>query len=326
MHAYIWDLDRTYLATDIRSVRGMVRAAFEQASDKRTIPGAPELLRVLLEHDPAASATVVSGSPTQLRAVLEEKLRLDGITFESLILKDNLRNLRRGRLRALRGQVGYKLPQLLAQRLTRPVQATESLFGDDAEVDALIYTVYAEVIAGRVGEAELAVLLREGGAYDDQVEHAVRSLQRLRPADAVRDIFIHVDRALPLSLFALLGRRVHVVFSWFQAALVLFAAGRLSPAGVDGVIRACVHDDQLSREELTALLQDAVRRALITAEVALEATSLCPALAPHAERIGRALQQLGATPDHQPPPAERDWIGFLRHAESDALAGREQRR
>ena len=40
VHVYRWDLDRTYLDTDIRSVRGMVRAALEQASEKRTIPGA----------------------------------------------------------------------------------------------------------------------------------------------------------------------------------------------------------------------------------------------------------------------------------------------
>ncbi len=51
-----------------------------------------------------------------MRAVLEEKLKLDGVEWDELVLKDNVRNLLRGRFRALRGQVGYKLPVLLESR------------------------------------------------------------------------------------------------------------------------------------------------------------------------------------------------------------------
>jgi hypothetical protein len=55
-----------------------------------------------------------------MRAVLTEKLKLDGVEFDELVLKDNLRNLVRGRFKALRGQVGYKLPVLLESRAQRP--------------------------------------------------------------------------------------------------------------------------------------------------------------------------------------------------------------
>src|SRR5690606_14012409 len=114
---YRWDLDRTYLDTDITSVRGMVRAALEPAAEKRTIPGAGALLRGLITTDPACRVSVISGSPTQMREVLAEKLARDGVRVDQLVLKDNLGNLRRGRFRAIRGQVGYKLPQLFQLRI-----------------------------------------------------------------------------------------------------------------------------------------------------------------------------------------------------------------
>jgi hypothetical protein len=260
-------LDRTYLDTDIQSVRGMVRAALEPAHAKRNIPGADALLRGITQHDATATVAILSGSPLQLRPVLEEKLALDGVRFDTFVLKDNLGNLRRGRFKALRGQLGYKLPHLLADRLTRPAQAQEYLFGDDAEVDALVYALYASILDGDVDEAALGEIMGAGGAYEDQIAHARRSLRALRAArpapGAVRRIFIHVDRGLPLARFALLGREINVVFSWFQAALALWEDGRLSADGVVAVARRCEEGPPHGPRTLVALVQDAVRRGLV---------------------------------------------------------------
>src|SRR6187551_2237479 len=139
MRVYRWDLDKTYLQTDIDSMRGLLRSAVEPARSKRAVPGAAALLRELARERPGWRPRVVilSGSPTQMRSVLEEKLRMDGVRFDEFILKDNLGNLKRGRLRAVRGQFGYKLPQLLAGRVGLGAAVRETLFGDDAEVDAL---------------------------------------------------------------------------------------------------------------------------------------------------------------------------------------------
>ena len=264
MHVYRWDLDRTYLDTDIDSVRSMIRHAFEPASRKRCIPGAPALLRALIQADGSARVAIVSGSPTQLRAVLEEKLALDGIRFDSLVLKDNLANLRRGRLRAVKEQVGYKLPKLLRQRVGLGPAVRETLFGDDSEVDALVYAVYADAVAGRVGEDELARVMEVAGAYDDAVQEAVGALRQIEPTDAVEDIFIHAERGTPLRRFHLLGPRVVPVFSWFQAALILWTRHRLPPAGVLDVARATVDDGGLSDQAMAGLVQDLVRRGLVT--------------------------------------------------------------
>jgi len=309
VHTFIWDLDRTYLQTDIRSVRGLVRSALETAADKRTVPGADALLRALVDHDPDAAVTVVSGSPVQMREVLEEKLALDGVRVDRLVLKDNLRNITRGRFRAVRGQLGYKLPSLLAHRLGQPAAARESLFGDDAEVDALIYALYAEVLGDRVHEDEMVRVMLAGGAYEDQIDHAIRSLRRLERADAVDGIFIRVDEGVPLSTYEALSRRVDVVFDWFQAALVLHARERLSPESVIAVAAASTSAHPWGLHALPGWCQDAVRRGLVAPD-SLHDVLHHDALAPIRDRAAHAVARV---PSRSAPRSadEPDWEGFL---------------
>ncbi|MDP2306575.1 MAG: hypothetical protein Q8P18_11180 [Pseudomonadota bacterium] len=237
MQVYRWDLDKTYLQTDIDSVRGLVRSAIEPASAKRAVPGAPALLRELARERPGwrPRIFILSGSPTQMRPVLEQKLRMDGVRFDEFVLKDNLGNLRKGRIRAVRGQFGYKLPQLLRARVGLGAAVRESLFGDDAEVDALVYSVYADAIAGRIGPTELSRLLAASGAYPDHIVEALSALRRVSHADAVDRIFIRLDRGRPITLFEPLGSRIVPVRSWFEAALTLYGSGELSSVGVERV-------------------------------------------------------------------------------------------
>lgn len=315
MHVYHWDLDRTYLDTDIHSVRGMVRAAFEHASSKRNIPGAAALLRGLIEHDPTCRVSIISGSPKQMRDVLAEKLALDGVRFDSLVLKDSLAHLRRGRFRAIRGQIGYKLPQLLKTRVGFGKGVQESLFGDDTEVDALVYTLYAEAVAGRVTRDEVARIMEAGGAYSDSIESALRSLRRIGRADAVEDIFIHAERGLPLTRYRLLGPRVIPVFSWFQAALVLWRRRRLEARAVVDVANECMTGARLNETALASLVQDLVRRRRLEEEDVERLLEEAAGLAPVAAMVREAMRRLGpppATPTYADPP---DFLAFLRAAE-----------
>jgi hypothetical protein len=311
---YHWDLDRTYLDTDIHSVRGMVRAAFEHASSKRNIPGAAALLRGLIERDPTCRVSIISGSPRQMRDVLAEKLALDGVRFDSMVLKDSLRHLRKGRFRAIKGQVGYKLPQLLKTRVGFGKGVRESLFGDDTEVDALVYTLYAEAIAGRVNRDEVARIMEAGGAYTESVESALRSLRRIGRADAVEDIFIHAERGLPLRRYHLLGPRVIPVFSWFQAALVLWKRGRLEARAVVSVANECMTGASLDERSLASLVQDLVRRRRLEETDVERLMEEATGIQPVAPLVREALQRLGplpAAPEYTDPP---DFLAFLRAA------------
>ncbi len=154
-HVYRWDLDKTYLRTDFDTLRELVRTAMQKAEDKVNVPGTAALMREL--KSPSTRVCIVSGSPKQMRRVIEDKLRLDVVKWDELVLKDNMSNLMRGRFRALRNQVGYKLPILLESRIALGADVPETLFGDDAEADAFVYSLYGDILAGRVSED----LLRE---------------------------------------------------------------------------------------------------------------------------------------------------------------------
>jgi hypothetical protein len=312
VHIFRWDLDRTYLATDIHSMRGLLRTAFESAGDKRNIPGSAALMRAQKAADPRARIHVLSGSPTQLRAVLSEKLVLDGVALDHMVLKDNLGNLRRGRLSAVRGQLGYKLPALLAERAGLPTDSRETLFGDDSEADAVIYAAYAAAVAGDLDEAGLVALLRAGDVYPDAIAVAREALGRIPRGPVVDGIFIHLDERSPPGRFEALD--VIPIFSWFQAAVVLWARERVTTAGLVDVARSCTVEGRLSGLGLAGLLQDVVRRGYATPDTAhaLLRLDAFEALRTPGER---ALRQLG-------PPAPRarrgavDWVAALRRARS----------
>ena len=257
MRVYRWDLDKTYLLTDFDSVRGLLRSAVEPAWRKKAVPGATVLLRELSREGPGwrPRVHIVSGSPTQMRDRLVEKLRIDGIRYDSLVLKDNLGNLRRGRLRAVRGQFGYKLPELVGGRVGLGAAVRETLFGDDAEIDAIVYSVYADAIAGRLGPVELARVLEAGGAYGDDIVATLAATRRVAMADAVDRIFIRLDKGRPIEDFLPLGTRVVPVRTWYAAALVLASASELPSEVLPRVLAASALSDGEALVELGDVLQ-----------------------------------------------------------------------
>jgi hypothetical protein len=265
VHVFRWDLDKTYLQTDFGSIRGLVRTATEPAHAKRAVPGAAALVRQL-GAQPGVRIAILSGSPRQLREVLEEKLALDGVVFDSLTLKDSLGHLRRGRLKAITGQLGYKLTALLEARRETEAGTTETLFGDDAEADALVYSVYADAISGRVSPADVARIMEDGGAYPDQIDAALEALSGMPHSTAVDRIFIRLDRGVPVSRFASLGTRVVPVHSWWQGALVLAELGHLSWSGLQPVLETVMWGEGLGVWEIAGLTQDMVRRGHLGAE------------------------------------------------------------
>ncbi len=276
-HVFRWDLDKTYLRTDFDSFRDLVKSAFEKAIDKRAVPGAPALLRALKQAGGATHRVcIISGSPEQMRAVLAAKLKIDGVEFDELVLKDNLGNLMRGRFRALRAQVPYKLPALLASRVALMKAggeaANETLFGDDAESDALIYSLYADLTAGRLTRRDMIEILDAAEAYDDQRETTLALCQELsagaRDRDVVQRILIHLDRRSPTGGFDRFGGRLVPIFNYFQAALLLHSDRLLAAADVIGVAREMLASGEYTLAQLANSLQDLLRRGHLRRDVA----------------------------------------------------------
>ena len=240
-HIARWDLDKTYLRTEFDSLRDLVKTALERPDQKRTNPGASTLLREMVRA--GIRVHILSGSPEQMRKNLEDKLRLDGITWDSFTLKPNLQNLLRLRFRAVRDQLGYKLPALLRARAAladhgeAPATIRETLFGDDAEADAYVYSLYADLLAGRIGEDVVMRVLQRGRVYEDVVAESLGAARTIERADVVERILIHLERQTPPDEFRPYGPRVVPFYNYLQAAFVLQEDGRL---GADGVLRVAV--------------------------------------------------------------------------------------
>jgi hypothetical protein len=263
-HVYRWDLDKTYLKTEFDTLKDLLRSAFEGAEAKRAVPGAAALLRELRAGG-RARICFISGSPRQMRRVLTQKLRLDGVEFDEFILKPNLRNMLTGRWAAMREQVGYKLPALLAGRAGLPADVRETCFGDDAEADCFIYSLYADVIGGDVPRPMLEEILHRAGCYPEDAQRAVALAEALpaprkSPRGAVERIFIHLDRKSPSARFDRYGSRAVPIFNYFQAAMVLLEDGQLPAPSVVRVALEMVDRFDYTLDALRNSLQDLLRR------------------------------------------------------------------
>jgi hypothetical protein len=262
--------------------------------------------------------TILSGSPEQMRQALEAKLRLDGVQWDEFVLKPNLRNLLRFRLRALRDQVGYKLPALLQARERAPVQAVETLFGDDAEADALVYSLYADILGGGIGEDTLFAVMEKAGAYPDAIAEVLRLARTLERSDPVRRIFIHLDRKSDPGFFVRYGPRVVPIYNYFQAALVLVRDRALPPEAAVrlGAVLTIEHDFDV-RALVTSARDVAFRGHLSTealvrvAEAARGIAEPFPMSARDREALSRGLLEMSHSSIASPAPVVIDYLAAL---------------
>ena len=260
-HIYRWDLDKTYLRTEFETLRGLIRTALQTPEEKVNVPGVVTLLKELTRPDDrgAAYVTFISGSPTQMRNKLERKFQLDGIEPDVFVLKPTLQNLLKGRFRAIRGQVGYKLDSLLRVREEGP-DAPETLFGDDVEQDAFIYSLYADVVGGRIERPLLVDILQQAGVYSERRASILQRVERMRVDDNVGRIFIRLDYRTAPGRFWVYGPRVVPIINYFQAALVLFADGVLQLPPVLRVASRMILEHDYGVPRLANSFQDLIRR------------------------------------------------------------------
>jgi len=261
---YRWDLDKTYLKSDFDSLRELVKIPFEKAEDKIAAPGVTALIRSLREAAERQGRDVyvqfISASPPQIGRAIREKLELDGVIYDDIIFKDQLNRLMRGKFRHLREQVGYKLTELLKARSHGSTIAREYLFGDDWESDPLIYSLYADVAAGRVGAADLGEILRAVHVDSPLVEEACALAESVTSADVVARIFINLERRTPPANFRSFGTRLAPTFNYFQTAACLFQEGVLDLVGVREVAASLLRESAYSPERLANSLADVQRR------------------------------------------------------------------
>ena len=262
---YVWDIDNTYLITEWKGLRDLLRIRFEDALDKRPVPGAVALLKGLgdSESDPERRPAIhfVSASPHTMREVLERRMLIDGVVHDGISFRDW------GALRYLRDVFGYKIVALLLLRRDTPPGASEVLFGDDREHDPWVYSLYARICAGELRGEELREVLEAQRVRSAAAAYAVALADELPRRDPVRWIFIRrlrkKRRPPPEAASAdaageapaperrrrsttrrrrrpkppgELNSRLVEVEDYGQAAAVLFAAGRLRAEALRAVV------------------------------------------------------------------------------------------
>lgn len=307
-----WDLDKTYLRSRFDTLKELMNAALERPEQKRAVPGAAAVLRELSGR--GARICILSGSPRQMRHTLSAKLALDGVRYDELTLKPNLSNLARFRFRALRDQLGYKLPELLTARSRDALvygvrQPREFLVGDDSESDAFVYSLYADVCSGVVGEQELERVLLAGASYREAFRTSRQALSNIARVAIVDRILIHLDGQTPPSRFREYGSRLIPFYNYFQAACVLLERRALSAEAVLRIAGEFIELHGFSPDSIARSYLDLLRRghALSTAPALLESglAKLQPARLPMSD-LERAVSLLSNdVPRRAPEPEER---------------------
>jgi len=239
---------------------------------------------------------------------------------------------------AQRAQLPYKLPAMLRSRIGAPADI-ETLFGDDAEADAIIYCLYADLLAERVSLHDLERVLVAARAYEDDIPLILDLASRAPKRDAVARMIIHLDRRSPPLGYQRFGVRLVPVFNYFQAALVLYEDKVLSARQVIFVALEMLDSKQYELGHLATSVQDVIRRNRISRETALLLSKEASAAAasgalsgrsdlPPFEQIARAfrerVRELGVT---DPPTwEEAPQLDYVRLVDEEHEHRRSRRR
>jgi hypothetical protein len=236
-----WDLDKTYLVSNFESLRSLVRVPFERARDKVAIPGAAPVIRGLRRGcETKGFPTYVhflTASPPQIGSAIREKLTLDGVIYDGITFKDQVTHIVRGRFDALREQIGYKLSRLLRSALEHDHDVYEFLFGDDWESDPFVYSLYADIVARKIGAEPTLTLLRSARVNPHYLSAIERLLAEPFPRMTVLGIFVLRQRKRESGDLSRFGGRLTWFDNYVECALGLYHVGLLDEEAVLDVIR-----------------------------------------------------------------------------------------
>lgn len=274
-HIIISDIDKTYLATEIDSLLGLLKTAFENPERKNNIPGFSILLRALRRgaHEQPAEKPLffISASPPQMEDAIAAKMELDGIEHNGIIFKNQLDHVRAGRFKKLREQIGYKLLALLHLWEALPRGAQLILFGDDSESDAKIYSLFRDLLSHRVRGPGLVKLLRDMGVFREEALRVAWFVRRFRESSRpVDSIFINLVSGTQPAQYSRLGPQCFPTENTLQAAFVLYHKGLVRNRALVSIGKDLVLHHDFRPADLLRQIQAGARRGLFPMSVVHE--------------------------------------------------------
>ena len=266
---FIWDLDKTYLDTKFETISGLLNTIFEQGNQKRNIPGTDILVKNIYKNykekfqDEKMPFFFITGSPPQLEKKIMDKLKIDGVTPLGVFFKDNIQNLKPGRLWRLNKQVGYKLHALLQLRKYLGEGCKQTLWGDDSENDSVIYSLYSDICANRLTGTELGTVLKFFHVTGEQLDCILKLQKEIPVGDPVEKIYINLEDDTDYEYYLKFGRRVLPTYNSFQTALDLFQDSRVKEEDIVHLGHYLNEKYDYTCDEFEKNIDDLVRRGVL---------------------------------------------------------------
>lgn len=266
---FVWDLDKTYLDTAIESVGQLLMTIVERAFNKKNVPGTRTLLQVLSQSWTQTHGQTrlpiyfITASPPQMEERISEKFAFDKIRPFGCFYKDNLRNLTPKRFWRLTKQVGYKLHALLLLRSRLNENVKQVCWGDDSESDAVIYNLYSDICARRIGTQDLRQVLKNFLVVGEQIDAILLLQSQIPENDPVEKIYINLAVDTDPDYYLKFGRRTVPTYNTFQVAMDLLQDKRLGLAEVHTVAQDMIFNYGFTPEELGRSFDELVRRRVL---------------------------------------------------------------
>lgn len=285
---YVWDLDKTYLDTKFENLQSLFKTAFEKSKDKSNVPGTKTLLQALhkageIPQDKQTSGLknstaifFITASPPQMEEKIFRKLLLDGIKPWGIFFKNNLKNIfPPNRWRRLTQHVGYKLQALLHLHLLGDSKILSQFFwGDDSEMDAVIYNLYSDICAHRLKGQNLEEALKHFHV-SAQYKTIAEFQDKIISGDPVKRIYINLEEGTDVEYYQKFGNRVLPTYTSFQIALDCFKYKKITLKQVISVGKDLKNNYFFSKEAAEKNILDLVDRQVLDKDTY---ESLAPAL------------------------------------------------
>lgn len=257
----VWDIDKTYIDTRFESLRAMLAVPFEKPHEKKVFRSVAGFLREIKlglsdggRHP--VNLTFISASPIILQKSLRARFRLDELQVDCLILKDWRRLFTSEHWMLLKNQLPYKLEHLLQLALDNPGWRF-FCFGDDWEMDLVIYVLLRDILEGRIPRAAIVSILARSSMPSSERSRILHKIAAIEPApDRVR-IFLHRVKLRTFDWVHAAGEGVIPYDSYLQIAARALQENWLSEQAALRLVDAA--RDQWTLEEVWLELAAGVR-------------------------------------------------------------------
>lgn len=266
----ICDIDKTYLDTKTEGAIQVLKIAFEDAKDKITISGAAQFLLAARWGNPWSESLpdhkfepkalhFLSASPPQLRRTIETKLTQDGLDWNSDSFKNQVYNIRKGKLNLLRHHIAYKTACALQLIQNLPAGSQLYLIGDSAEYDAFIYLNIGLYLAGKIDTESYCSILCASGV-EKNIALDLLSIITDKPNAKVTAIFIRNVVDAPFVKHLPLTEPIVIFNDYFEASLIAIKLGLIDPTALIHIARLMHNHCGLGLKQILAQLKTALNQ------------------------------------------------------------------